>query len=133
MPVSSRPFGEAWIADHFATVDRLDPEELAGWYADDASFRFANQPPAQGKAAIAAALRQFYGLITSMRHEKTGCWADADSGAWEAIAHFETKDGRRVALPAVSTLRVRDGLVHEFRFVMDASPITQGGHGQGGQ
>ena len=129
MPVSSRPFGEAWIADHFATVDRLDPEELAGWYADAASFRFANQPPAQGKAAIAAALRQFYGLITSMRHEKTGCWADADSGAWEAIAHFETKDGRRVALPAVSTLRVRDGLVHEFRFVMDASPITQGGHG----
>ena len=100
MPVSSRPFGEAWIADHFATVDRLDPEELAGWYADDASFRFANQPPAQGKAAIAAALRQFYGLITSMRHEKTGCWADADSGAWEAIAHFETKDGRRGARPA---------------------------------
>ena len=97
MPVSSRPFGEAWSADHFATVDRLDPEELAGWYADDASFRFANQPPAQGKAAIAAALRQFYGLITSMRHEKTGCWADADSGAWEAIAHFETKDGRRGA------------------------------------
>ena len=131
MAPSTKPFGEAWIADYFTMVDRLDPEELVSWYTDDASFRFANQPSAQGKAAIVAALRQFYGLITAMHHEKTGCWADADSGAWEAIAHFETRDGRSLALPAVSTLRLRDGLLHEFRFVMDASPITQGG-GQGG-
>ena len=127
MPVSQKPFGEAWIADYFAMVDRLDPEELVTWYTDDASFRFANQQPATGKAAIVAALEQFYQLITSMRHEKTGCWAESHSGAWEAIAHFETKDGRTLALPAVSTLRLREGLIHEFRFVMDASPILQGG------
>jgi ketosteroid isomerase-like protein len=126
MGVSSKPFGEAWIAEYFAMVDRLDPEELVSWYADDASFRFANQPPVRGKAAITAALRQFYGLITAMRHEKTGCWADEHSGAWEAIAHVETRDGRALALPAVSTLRLRDGLIHDFRFVMDASPITEG-------
>ena len=127
MPVSSKPFGEAWIADYFAMADRLDPGDLVTWYTDDASFRFANQPPAQGKAAISAALSRFYGLITSMCHEKTGCWADRDSGAWEAVAHFKTKDGRSVALPAVSTLRLRGGLVHDFRFVMDATPILQGG------
>ena len=126
MPVSDKPFGEAWIADYFAMADRLDPEELVTWYADDCSFRFANQAPAQGKAAIVAALQQFYKLVTSMRHEKTGCWADADSGAWEAIAHFVTKDGRTLALPAVSTLRLCGGLIKEFRFVMDASPITRG-------
>ena len=127
MPVSTKPFGEAWIAEYFAMADRLDPAELVTWYADDASFRFANQPPAEGKAAIAAALGKFYGLIASMRHEKTGCWVDAESGAWEAVAHFVTKDGREVALPAVSTLRLRGGLVHDFRFVMDAGPIMQGG------
>lgn len=125
MAVSSKPFGEAWLGDYFTMVDRLDPDELVTWYTEDGSFRFANQPPAKGTSAIAAALKQFYGLIVSMHHEKTGCWADATSGAWEAIAHFETKDGRTLALPAVSTLRLRDGLVEEFRFVMDASPITQ--------
>ena len=125
MAPSTKPFGEAWIAEYFAMVDRLNPKELVTWYTEDCSFRFANQSPAQGKTAIAAALRQFYGLITSMRHEKTGCWADDHSGAWEVIAHFVTRDGRRLALPAVSTLRLRDGLIHDFRFVMDASPIAQ--------
>ena len=127
--MTNKPFGEAWIADYFTMVDRLDPEELVTWYTEDGSFRFANQSPAQGKAAMITALKQFYGLLKSMHHEKTGCWADDHSGAWEAIAHFETKDGRQFALPAVSTLRVRDGLIYEFRFVMDATPITQAAGG----
>ena len=123
--MTSKPFGEAWMADYFTMVDRLDPDELVAWYTDDGSFRFANQPPAKGKAAIAAALRQFYGTIRSMHHEKTGSWVDDHSGAWEAVAHFETKDGRKVSLPAVSTMRLRDGLIYDFRFVMDASPLMQ--------
>jgi len=113
-----------------AWVDFGRSDELFGlvrWYAEDGEFRFANQPPAQGKPAIVAALKQFYGLITSMRHEKTGCWADADSGVFEAMAHFTTKDGRTVAIPAVSTLRMQGGFIHRFLFVMDAAPIMQGG------
>jgi len=80
-------------------VDTLELDELLTWYADDATFTFANSPPAHGKDAIKKALQQFYALITSMHHEKTGCWADERSGAWEAVAHFVTKDGRSVALP----------------------------------
>lgn len=125
MPVSTKPFGPDWITDYFAMVDTLDTDELVRWYADDGEFRFANQPPAQGKPAIVAALKQFYGLITSMHHEKTGCWADSDSGVFEATAHFGTKDGRSVAIPAVSTLRMKDGLIHRFLFVMDAAPVMQ--------
>jgi ketosteroid isomerase-like protein len=133
MPVSTKPFGDAWMTEYFAMVDRRDPDELVTWYTDDASFRFANQPPVVGKAAITAALREFYGRITSMRHEKTGAWADATSGAFEAIAHFATPDGRTFALPAVSTMRLRDGRIHEFRFAMDASPILSAGGADGGQ
>ena len=124
MPASTKPFGEDWMTEYFAMVDTRDLDEFLTWYADDATFRFANQPPARGKEAIRAVLEQFYGLVTSMHHEKTGCWADADSGAFEAVAHVVTTDGVCADLPAVSTLRVRDGLVHEFRFVMDAAPLT---------
>lgn len=126
MPASTKPFGPDWIAEYFAMVDTRDLDEFLTWYADDASFRFANQPPAKGKAAIRAALEQFYAQITSMRHERTGLWSDADSGAFEAIAHFENKSGETFDLPAVSTLRVRDGLIHDFRFVMDAGPLLGG-------
>ena len=122
-----RAFDADYIRDYFTEVDRMAPDGLLEWYTDDASFRFANQEPAQGKQAIGDVLRQFYASIQDMHHEPQGIWHDADSGAMEASVHFTTGDGRKVTIPAVSVLRVRDGLVHDFRFVMDAAPL-QGGH-----
>ena len=124
MTAPTKPFSTDRMADYFHMVDRLDVDEFLTWYAEDASFTFANQSTAHGKPAIRAALEAFFALIVSMRHERTGAWADADSGAFEATAHFTTKAGMALALPAISTLRVRGGLVHQFRFVMDATPIT---------
>ena len=121
------PFGTDWIAAYFREVDRMDPDGLLAWYRDDASFRFANNEPARGKAAIAGLLCGFYGSILSMHHEVRGIWADATSGALEAEVRFVTTDGCEVALPAVSVLRVVDRRVHTFGFVMDAAPL--GGSG----
>jgi ketosteroid isomerase-like protein len=123
---TTTPFGEAWIAEYFAEVDRMDPDGLLRWYAGDARFRFGNAPAAEGKAAIAEVLRGFYGAIRSMRHRGTGCWVGLDSGVWEAEVTFVTKDGAEHTLPAVSVLRLRDGLVADFRFVMDPAPLGGG-------
>lgn len=122
---TGKPFGEGWIADYFAEVDRMDPDGLLRWYAEDAAFRFASQPRATGKPAIRQVLAGFYGSIRAMRHHRTGVWVDtaAQSGVWEAEVAFTMADGREMAVPAVSVLRLRDGLVHDFRFVMDASPL----------
>lgn len=124
--MTARRFDADYIRAYFAEVDRMDPDGLLAWYAEDASFRFANQEFAQGKQAIGELLAGFYGTVRSMRHEPLGIWHDADSGAMEASVRFELPDGGTVELPAVSVLRVRDGLVHDFRFVMDASPLQQG-------
>ncbi len=124
-------FGEAWIAAYFAEVDRMDPDGLMAWYAEDCSFRFASQPRVEGKAAIRQVLAGFYGSIRSMRHHRTGVWVDADapSGVWEADVTFVMPDGRPVSVPAVSVLRLRGGLVHDFRFVMDASALRDTAQG----
>lgn len=124
MPANTAPFDEAWIAAYFAEVDRMDPEGLVAWYADDGRFRFGNSEPVTGKAAIAETLRAFYGSITSMSHAKTGCWVSADSGVWEAEVTFGLPDGRRATIPAVSILRLKNGQVHDFRMVMDASAVV---------
>jgi streptogramin lyase len=123
MSVSTKPFGEAWITDYFAMADRRDPDEMSRWYTDDGTFTASNHTPAKGKAAIVATLTQFFSAVTAMRHEKTGCWSDASSGVFEAIAHFETKDRRSLALPAISTMRMKGGLIERFLFVMDATPL----------
>jgi ketosteroid isomerase-like protein len=118
-----KPFGETWMIDYFHMVDRLDAAEFVTWYAEDAVFCSGNNSPVSGKAAIIAALTPFYALIRSMRHEMTGCWTYSDSGVFEAIAHFETRDGRRLSLPAITTLRIKDNRVRRLLFVMDAAPI----------
>lgn len=120
-----QPFSGAWIAAYFAEVDRMDPPGLMAWYAEDGVFRFAGQKRVHGKPAIEAVLREFYGSIRAMHHRMTGVWIDASaqSGVWEAEVDFTGGDDRRVTIPAVSVLRLRDGLVADFRFVMDAAPL----------
>ncbi len=120
------PFGPDWIAAYFAEVDRMDPSGLLRWYADEASFRFANAPAVRGKAAIGAVLGGFYSSIRSMSHQGTGVWTGADSGVWEAEVTFVTRGGAQHVLPAVSILRLKNRLVSDFRFVMDASPLLAG-------
>lgn len=121
--LKDKPFGEAWMVAYFQMADRLDPQEFVTWYTPDGVFQAGNQPPVTGHDAIIAALTPFYALIRTMRHEKTGCWIAGDSGVFEAVAHFETRDGRKLALPAMTSLRVRDNRVARLLFVMDPSPI----------
>jgi ketosteroid isomerase-like protein len=123
MSVSTPVFDKIRIVCYFAMVDTRDLDEFLAWCSDDASLRCGNQPPMRGRAAIRTGLNEFYSLITSMRHKRIGCWADADSGAFEAIAHFTTQDGRDVALPAITTFRVRGGMIHDVGPVMDAAPL----------
>jgi hypothetical protein len=121
--LKDKPFGDAWMVDCFRMVDRLDPQEFVTWYTQDAVFRSGNRPPIVGHAAIIAALSSFYAHIGTMRHEKTGCWAGRDSGVFEAIAHFTTKDGRELALPAITSLRLKGNRIDRLLLVMDATPI----------
>jgi hypothetical protein len=123
--VSKLPFGDAWLVDYFQMADRLDPEEFVTWYTPDAVFRSGNLPQVTGHAAIIAALTSSYAAISTMRHERTGSWTDHDSGVFEAIAHFKTKDGRELALPTMTSLRLKDNKVNRLLFVMDATPIFQ--------
>jgi len=126
MSISTKPFGEDWMVDYFHMVDHLDPKEFVTWYTPDAVFRSGNQAAVQGHPAIIATLTSFYSIIRTMRHQKTGSWWDASSGVFEAIAHFETKDGRTFALPAITSLRMKDNLIDQLLFVMDAAPLFQG-------
>ena len=118
-------FGEDWVAAYFADVDRLDPALLLRWYVEDASFRFAGHPPVIGKAAISEMLSGFFGTIAAMHHARTGVWIgrDGKSAVWEAEVSFTRREGSVVVLPAMSALRLADGLVRDFRFVMDPAPI----------
>ena len=63
------------------------------------------------------------GRVAVVTGGASGVWWDETSGAFEAIAHFETKDSRAVAIPAISSMRLKDGFIQRFLFVMDAAPV----------
>ncbi len=123
-PGPGSAFGAEYVRAYFREVDTMRPDALAAWYASDGSFRFANSDPVIGHRAIMKLLGAFYATVRSMHHRELGVWTTADSGVFEAEVAFQTADGRTVQLPAVSILRVANGLISDFRFVMDASPLA---------
>ena len=115
-----------WVEKYFQTIDSLDPDALIAYYGPNATFRFANQDAWVGHDALRAGLEKFYGSIQAMHHEEQGVWIapDGNSAVFEAYAHFTLPDGREVVLPAVSVLRAENDVIQDFRFVMDAAPLT---------
>lgn len=119
---------EAWVAQFFATIDAMQPEALAAYFANDAVFRFGNAPPTQGRAAIREALTGFFGGLGGLRHRVTGVWR----GQWErgpvlaveAEVTYTRPDGSQTpALPATSTLRLTGERIQDYRIFMDISPL----------
>ncbi len=115
-----------WVRDYFHGVDTMRPKEVTRHFAADGRFRFGNAEAAVGRPAIAAMLEKFYAQLSAMRHEETGLWTGDNSAVFEAVAHFTRKsDGKEVPLPAVSILRFgHEGLITDFRMVMDAAPLN---------
>lgn len=114
-----------WVWDYFRDVDTLDAQAVTQHYTDDGQFRFANQEPARGKAAIEDMLQQFYGNVRDMKHRNTGLWLGDNTAVFEADVTFTRPDGSTVVIPASSIIRRRGDLVEDFRIIMDASPIMQ--------
>jgi ketosteroid isomerase-like protein len=118
---------EASILRMFASVDRMDPDEVASYFTEDGSVRFGNAEPVVGRSAIREALAAFFSTIDGLRHDITGIW----SGKWEqgevysveAEATYTRKDGSEVKLPVTSTLRMKGDLVQDWRVFMDISPV----------
>lgn len=77
---------EEWVRGYFAGVDTLEPDAVTRHFAPDGRFRFGNDSPAVGHAAITAMLEKFYGQLAAMRHENTGLWTGEDSAVFEAVA-----------------------------------------------
>lgn len=113
-----------YVRAYFSEVDAMRPDGLAQWYMPTGSFRFGNHDPVVGHPAIMGTLSAFYASIRSMHHRELGLWVDTDSGVFEAEVTFETNDGRTVRIPAVSIMRVENGFVRDFRFIMDAAPLA---------
>jgi ketosteroid isomerase-like protein len=114
---------QEWVREYFATVDKLNVDNIIANFAEDGQFRFGNAQPAVGKEAIRNALIEFFSAINAMYHENIGLWLGDNNNVFEAEVTYTRQDGTTVTLPCVSIFRFRDNLIYDFRKVMDAAPV----------
>jgi ketosteroid isomerase-like protein len=114
-------------ADHvraiFRTFDAKDVSAFAAFMTDDVHLRLGNAEPVQGKAAFVGAVNAFLSSVGAFRHEIVNVWSDADALIAEFDVHYTRLDGGEVTLPCCNVLRLRDGLVAEYRSYIDATPV----------
>jgi hypothetical protein len=63
----------------FETIDEMEADEYASYFAEDASFRFGNAAPILGRQTIRDAMVVFFSTIKGLHHEVVGVW----EGEWE--------------------------------------------------
>lgn len=108
----------------FAQVDRLDPEGVIAFFADDATMVFGNQEPLLGRDAILAGNATFLTAIKGLRHRIQREWTVGDTSIVLTDVTYTRRDDKEVTIPAVSIWRIGEaGLITDYRVYFDPSPV----------
>lgn len=108
----------------FAGLDVGDLDVVASLVTDDVHLRFGNFKPTDGKVALVAAAQSVRDSIASARHEIHNIWEVAEDTIVTVMdVHYKRLDGGELVLPCCTVLRMRDGLIRDYRIFMDINPV----------
>jgi uncharacterized protein (TIGR02246 family) len=105
-----------------AAVDKGDAEAFGSWFADDATYRFGNQEPLTGKAAIIDATAGAAAALPWVRHTVDQVAEVGDQLFCRFTIETATPDGTHLTLPCVTVMWLRQDQVVDYRVHMDLTP-----------
>ncbi|HEX7301622.1 nuclear transport factor 2 family protein [Lentzea sp.] len=105
-----------------AAVDAGDAEAFGAWFAEDATYVFGNDEPLIGRAAVVAATAGAAGALPWVRHVVDQVAEVGDQLFCRFTIETEAPDGKPLALPCVTVIRMSGEQVVEYRVHMDISP-----------
>lgn len=118
------PAAFAWYQAYLAALDAKDIERYGMFLADGCIMQTNNQPPVSGKAAVVAALGQYWGTFGTLEHDLLNIYGTDERFMLEALNHYTRADGKPVTLRAVAlTDRNAAGLVSSFRLYTDTQAL----------
>jgi ketosteroid isomerase-like protein len=112
-----------WLPQLFTAIDAGDTPRFLGFLAEDATFRFGNQPALKGRVAIGAAVQAFFGSIKACRHEVLGSWRHPDSVVCHGRVTYTRADATRVTVPFANVMLTRGELVSDYFIFVDLAPL----------
>ena len=112
-----RAFIEAW--------SRLDPAELAGYFAEDGVYHNMPMGPVQGRDAIEQMITGFIGAWTETDWEVRHLVSAGDVVVAERVDRTKAGD-KGVDLPCAGIFEMQDGKIKVWRDYFDLATYTKG-------
>ncbi|HLT40753.1 MAG TPA: nuclear transport factor 2 family protein [Enhygromyxa sp.] len=113
-----------WMIRMFERVDSFDAEGFAAHFASDGYFKFANNPPAEGREGILQFTQGFFDMISGIKHDFGRAYRLDGVEVLEGAVTYVRKDGSEVGpLPFCSVFDMRGSEVAAYRVYIDASSL----------
>jgi len=112
-----REFIEAW--------SRLDPEELAGYFAEDGVYHNMPTGPVSGRENVKQMIAGFIGSWTETQWDILHLVASGDVVVAERIDRTKAGD-KHVDLPCTGVFEMRDGKIKVWRDYFDLGTYVKG-------
>lgn len=112
-----------WTDALYNAIDGKDTPRFLSFLTETAQFRFANNPPVVGHAAIGAAVDGFFASIGGSRHEILNNWEPQGHLVSQGLVTYTRQNGSTLTLPFVNVFAIRGKLVQDYFIYIDATPL----------
>lgn len=120
----------AWAARFFQTIDAMDSEGFAAYFAAQGSFRMGNAPASSGRAAIREFVRGFFSALSGISHSIKGIWESSQTLISEGTVTYRTHNEQVIELGFFGIMKFEDDLIREYRVYIDPAPLMAALKGQ---
>ncbi|GAA2796015.1 SgcJ/EcaC family oxidoreductase [Crossiella cryophila] len=107
-----------------AAVDAGDAAAFGAWFAEDATYTFANNPALTGRAAIVEATAGAAGVLPWVRHVVEQVAVVGQQLFCRFTIKTEAPGGGELALPCVTVIWLDGDRIVDYRVHMDLSPAV---------
>ena len=101
-----------------AVWSNVDPDDIAGFFTDDAVYHNIPMDPITGRDAIKTFIAGFAGGAEQIDFRVRNIVADGDTVLTERVDVFQLPNGK-VELPVMGTFEVKDGKIAAWRDYFD--------------
>ena len=106
----------------------MDSDSFAHFFEQDASFVFANNPPAKGHAEIRGVADYVFNRLSAISHQVVGSWPQDNCLLVEGVVSYTLKDPQRDRLDlgffcVFRFSKENPHLIQSYRSYIDASQV----------
>jgi hypothetical protein len=112
-----------FIPQMYKAIDAKNSTGMCEFLTEDATFRFANMPPVEGKTNIIAFLDGFFASIKAIKHTDLQYWNSLNNWFVEGCVNYTRHNDTRLMVPFAVHLKMKGELIKEFLIFGDMSEL----------